>query len=103
MIILRETLGVYRGMGRHIALYGPEGVRNYFLNLFVGEILYTIALCLTKFSVLLFYVRIFGKSNIGIPVIIIGSIVACWGVAVVSRAALPQNSLELIEKILGHR
>lgn len=91
------TSGVHRGVGRHIALYGPEGVRNFFLNLFVCEILYTIVLCLTKFSVMLFYIRIFGKSNIGIPVGIIGSIVACWGVAVVGHPFSPQQILELME------
>ena len=81
-------LGVHRGVGRHIELYGPEGVKHFYLSLFVCEILYTLTLCLTKFSILLFFLRIFGKTNIRIPIYILASIVTGWAIAVVTHQGL---------------
>lgn len=74
---------VRRGVGRHIELYGLEGVKHFYLSLFVCEILYTLTLCLTKFSILLFLIRIFGKTSIRIPIMILASIVTGWAIAVV--------------------
>lgn len=76
-------------MGTHIARYGPEGVKHFFIGLFVCEIFYTLTLCFTKFSILFFYWRIFGKTNIQIPAAVLGSIVTGWGIAVVSPRPLP--------------
>ena len=75
--------GVHRGVGRHIEVYGPEGVEHFYLSLFVCEILYTLTLCLTKYSILLFFLRLFTKTNIRIPIYILGSIVTGWAIAVV--------------------
>lgn len=76
--------GIHNGFGRHIELYGLEGVRHSYLGLFVYEILYPITLYLTKFSILLFYLRLFGKNtNIRLPVMILGSIISAWILAVV--------------------
>ena len=82
-LILR--LGVRRGVGRHIELYGAQGLEHFYLNLFVCEILYTITISLTKFSILLFYLRIFAKTNIRVPLLILASVITGWAVGVVSR------------------
>ena len=44
------------------------------------------ALCLTKFSILLFYHRLFGRTSIRIPLMILGFVVTGWGIAVVSTS-----------------
>lgn len=75
--------GVHRGVGRHIELYGTEGVKHFYISLFVCEIFYTLTLCLTKYSVLLFFLRIFTKANIRIPVSILAFVVTGWAIAVV--------------------
>ncbi|KAL2045122.1 hypothetical protein ABVK25_012213 [Lepraria finkii] len=74
---------VHRGVGRHIELYGLEGVRHFYLGLFVCEILYTMTLCLTKFSILLFYLRVFVRTTTRIPIAILASIITGWAIAVV--------------------
>lgn len=87
-----EAPGVYRGVGTHRALYDSKSVENFFKSLFVCETLYTLTLCCTKFSILLFYWRIFGKTNIRIPAIILASIVTGWGLSVVSRGFPPLDN-----------
>ncbi|EEQ28754.1 conserved hypothetical protein [Microsporum canis CBS 113480] len=56
---------------------------DFFLNLFVIEILYTLSVCFTKYSILLFYWRIFNATSIRIPIYIITSIVTGWGIGVI--------------------
>lgn len=88
--------GVHRGVGRHVEVYGLEGVKHFYLSLFVCEILYTLTLCLTKFSIMLFFLRIFGKTSIRIPIYILAMIVTGWAVSVVSSEAdLPSSKLLL--------
>ena len=55
-------------------------------GLFISEICYTGIICSIKFSLLAFYWRIFKQSKIRIPLYVIGTIVSCWGIAVVSVA-----------------
>ncbi|KAL2040179.1 hypothetical protein N7G274_007082 [Stereocaulon virgatum] len=78
------VIWVHRGLGRHIELYGPAGVKHFYLGLFVTEIFYTMTLCLTKFSILLFYLRIFARTTIRIPIAILGLIITAWAIAVVA-------------------
>ena len=84
--------GVHRGVGRHIEVYGLEGVKHFYLSLFVCEILYTLTLCLTKFSIMLFFLRIFGRTNIRIPIYILAMIVTGWAVSVVSSEVDQRSS-----------
>lgn len=88
--------GVHRGLGRHAELYGLEGVKHFYLGLFVCEILYTLTLCLTKFSILLFFVRIFAKTNIRIPVLVLATIVTGWAIAVVCSNTFLRSSKSLL-------
>ncbi|KAJ5210071.1 hypothetical protein N7491_009883 [Penicillium cf. griseofulvum] len=79
---------VHRGVGRHIYPLGQTGVSHFYLNLFVCEILYTLALCCTKYSILLFFWRIFNRTNIRIPICIIASLVTGWGLGVIITTVL---------------
>ena len=56
-------------------------------GLFISEVSYTIIICSIKFSLLAFYWRIFKQSKIRVPIYILGAIVSCWGIAVVSATS----------------
>ena len=88
--------GVHRGVGRHVEVYGLEGVKHFYLSLFICEILYTLTLCLTKFSIMLFFLRIFGKTSIWIPIYILAMVVTGWAVSVVSSEADLRSSKRLL-------
>jgi hypothetical protein len=75
-------------------------VRNFFLNLFVIEILYTLSICLTKFSILLFYWRIFGSTTIRIPIYTTAALVTGWGIGVVCIPG-PSQSVSLPSSFNG--
>ena len=77
------SIGIVQGFGKHFQVLGPDFFTVFFKHLFIGEILYTLVLCLVKYSILAFYWRLFG-SSIRIPMYVFGSIVSAWGVAVVS-------------------
>lgn len=97
----QELLGVQRGVGTHLALFQPAAVKHFFINLFVCEIFYTLVLCFTKFSILLFYWRIF-KTNIRIPVIILATIVTGWGISVVSNGSSSLNHGDIDRKHIDY-
>ncbi|OJJ70086.1 hypothetical protein ASPBRDRAFT_45416 [Aspergillus brasiliensis CBS 101740] len=77
------VIWVYRGVGTHIYLYGMTGLYHFLINLFVCEILYTLSICFTKYSVLLFYWRIFGTTSIRIPIYVLAFVVTGWGLGVI--------------------
>ncbi|KAH1979742.1 hypothetical protein KXW88_006959 [Aspergillus fumigatus] len=77
------VIWVYRGVGTHIYPLGMTGFSNFFVNLFVYEIFYTLSICVTKYSILMFYWRIFGTTNIRIPIYVIFFLVTCWGLGVI--------------------
>jgi hypothetical protein len=85
---------VHRGVGLHIYPLGQTGVSHFYLNLFVCEILYTLALCCTKYSILLFFWRIFNRTNIRIPICIIACLVTGWGLGVV-RTPRPYSQVPM--------
>ncbi|XRM45278.1 hypothetical protein ABZX51_008378 [Aspergillus tubingensis] len=74
---------VNHGVGQHIYLYGLPGLHHFLLNLFIVEILYTLSICFTKYSILMFYWRIFGMSNIRYPIYLIAFVVTGWGLGVI--------------------
>ncbi|KAJ5971296.1 uncharacterized protein N7479_001214 [Penicillium vulpinum] len=76
-------LWVNRGVGTHIYPLGLTGVSHFYINLFVCEILYTLSLCFTKYSILLFFWRIFNLTNIRIPIYIIASLITGWGLGII--------------------
>ena len=78
------SLVVDHGLGRHIWTGPPDAALAWAKGLFVSEISYTCVICSVKFSLLAFYWRIFKQSKIRIPIYVLGAIVSCWGIAVVS-------------------
>lgn len=53
------------------------------IGLFVSEIVYTLTLCLVKYSTLCLYWRVFGTSKRNrIPIWILAGLVTAWGVAI---------------------
>lgn len=75
---------IQHGLGKHIWVGPADAAVVWARGLFISELSYTIIICSIKFSVLAFYWRIFKQSQIRIPIYVIGTIVSCWGVAVVS-------------------
>ena len=73
---------VHHGLGKHVEADGPNSVEEFYLGLFICEILYTLTICLTKFLVLLFYCHIFAES-IRVPLMVIALIATGWAIAVV--------------------
>ncbi|THC88925.1 hypothetical protein EYZ11_011626 [Aspergillus tanneri] len=74
---------VERGVGTHIYKWRLTGVSHFYINLFVCEILYTLSLCFNKYSILLFFWRIFKFTNIRIPIYVLASIITAWGLGVI--------------------
>lgn len=87
---------IQRGVGTHIYRWGLPGVSHFYINLFVCEILYTLSLCFTKYSILLFFWRIFGSTNIRIPIYILAFVITAWGLGVVrlKPASIPYDYSE---------
>lgn len=73
------------GLGKHV--YASDNIEVsllvFFKGLLIQEICYTSVLVSAKFSVLLFYWRIFSVSSIRLPIIILASIVGSWGIAII--------------------
>ncbi|KAK4869229.1 hypothetical protein LT330_006229 [Penicillium expansum] len=74
---------VERGVGTHIYPLGMAGVSHFYINLFACEILYTLSVCFTKYSILLFFWRIFNSTNIRIPIYVLASMITGWGLGVI--------------------
>ncbi|KAL9614954.1 MAG: hypothetical protein Q9167_000596 [Letrouitia subvulpina] len=81
-LLISTIVWIKQGYGLHLWVLGQTYALNFFKNLFAGEILYTLVICLVKYSILAFYSRLFTKA-IRIPVFILGSIVTAWGIAVI--------------------
>ena len=75
---------VHHGMGKHIWVAPKDAGVVWAKGLFVSELSYTVIICSIKFSLLSFYWRIFKQSRIRIPIYVLGIVVSCWGIAVVS-------------------
>lgn len=74
---------VPHGTGKHIWAGPPEAAMVWAIGLFVSEIVYTLTLCLVKYSTLCLYWRVFGTSKRNrIPIWILAGLVTAWGVAI---------------------
>ena len=74
--------------GQHATHFTPETRTNFFIDLFVVQILYPMSIATTKYSILLFYRRIFNIPKTRIPLIAIGVAVTIWLVGVVRTLVL---------------
>ena len=79
---------VNHGLGRHIWVGPPDAAVAWAKGLFISEVSYTCIICSVKFSLLAFYWRLFKQSKIRIPIYVLGTVVTCWGIAVVSLRSL---------------
>ena len=79
---------VNHGLGRHVWVGPPDANEAWAKGLFISEVSYTCVICSVKFSLLAFYWRLFKQSKIRIPIYVLGAVVTCWGIAVVSLGSL---------------
>lgn len=82
MCFVSITYMVDHGLGKHVWVGPPDAAVVWAKGLFISEISYTFIICSIKFSLLSFYWRIFKQSSIRIPIYVLGTIVSCWGTAV---------------------
>ncbi|KAL8627300.1 hypothetical protein Q9189_006992 [Teloschistes chrysophthalmus] len=74
---------IHHGLGRHIWVAPKDAGVAWAKGLFISEVSYTIIICSIKFSLLAFYWRIFKQSKMRVPIYVLGTIVSCWGIAVI--------------------
>ena len=58
-ILIRRTAVDHGNFGRHIGAGTTENLSHFFESMYASQIVYPISIALTKFSILLFYMRIF--------------------------------------------
>ncbi|KAI5306541.1 hypothetical protein KEM56_000343 [Ascosphaera pollenicola] len=80
----RVMLLVNHGLGKHIwAADFPKASEVMMQGLFISEMVYTFTMVSVKFSISLFYYRIFKLRQINIVLLTVCAIVTCWGFALV--------------------
>ncbi len=91
-IILRLLLifspVVENGFGKHAEVAGVPAVITFYKCLYAFEILYAFPIAATKFSILLYYKRLFCVQSIKIPIYVVGILVSCWLIYLVSIFAV---------------
>ena len=80
-LLILDPTAVSNGMGKHVKDAGPNAVEKWHQVLYVYENFYAPAIATTKFSVLLFYNRIFSIPKFRTILYIIASTVAAWWIA----------------------
>ena len=75
-----------RGLGRDNQILSPNELELYLKGIFISDIGWAIAICLTKCSILAFYWRIFknGGRWFRITVWVVVALVINWGLVVVN-------------------
>lgn len=86
--------------GRHAHYETPESKVRYFELLYALQIMYPLAITSIKFSIILFYRRIFHVPSTVKPLLAIGGIVAAWCIAMV-RVSNDLEDLKLTFKSVG--
>ena len=69
---------VENGFGKHAEVAGVPAVLTFYKCLYAFEIIYAFPIAVTKFSILLYYKRIFSVQRIKIPIYALGCLVSCW-------------------------
>lgn len=82
---------VENGFGKHAEVAGTPAVLIFYKCLYVFEIVYPFPIAVTKFSILLYYKRLFRVQSIKIPIYIVAGLIACWLVYVVSCSSLASS------------
>ena len=91
------------GFGQHVQLATLETATRFFQMLYFVQIVYIFAIAFIKWSILLFYRRIFSVSGTKVPLLVIGVIVLCWSIASVSMQEYNLQILKLLLNLLDPR
>lgn len=76
---------VREGFGRHIWVTETDSREDYYIGLFISELVYIFGIVFVKWSILAFYWRIFSAdTRIRLPIWIMFTMVCMWGISVVS-------------------
>src|SRR5277367_3588805 len=67
-------------MGRHAVVVPLEDIERLLISLYVGCILYAVAIAVIKISILLLYRSLFPTPGIDLATKIIGAISIAWGI-----------------------
>jgi hypothetical protein len=84
------------GFGQHIYVLEPEVLEQFFKILFVTFLFYGAAVTFVKFSVLLFYNRIFPQNNFKRWLIALGVLSFLWWVAILLVTVLECSPIQKI-------
>jgi hypothetical protein len=76
------------GFGKHAEVAGTPAVLVFYKCLYIFEIVYPFPIAMTKFSILLYYKRLFRVQSIKIPIYVIAGLIACWLIYVVSVSGI---------------
>jgi hypothetical protein len=79
---------VENGFGKHAEVAGTPAVLIFYKYLYIFEIVYPFPITMTKFSILLYYKRLFRVQSIKIPIYIVAGLIACWLIYVVSVSGI---------------
>ena len=78
---LTVKLAVHYDFGKHVKDARPDAVAKWYKTLFVYENFYVPAIATTKFSVLLFYNRVFSIRSFRMVLYAIGATIMVWWIA----------------------
>jgi hypothetical protein len=97
MVVVLTSLGIPRGLGKHIQTFGPDVLRNFAIGIFTAELTYTGVIVTVKLSILALYWRIFGRTkSIRLPILILTTAVLSWGIAVVSSSLCQKRTVLIL-------
>ena len=75
---INEIIAVHYGFGRHQLMLSLDQIKNFLLNDWTIQIIFACAISVTRFSLLIFYHRLFPVKRFTILAVIIGAILIVW-------------------------
>ena len=75
---INEIIAVHYGFGRHQLMLSLDQIKNFLLNDWTIQIIFACAISVTRFSLLVFYHRLFPVKRFTIIAIIIGVVLIIW-------------------------
>lgn len=83
--ILAYSTVTQQGLGCDVHILPPDKLEIYLKGIFISDIGWAIAICLTKCSILAFYWRLFSQGrSFRITVRVFLGLIITWGIVVVS-------------------
>ena len=81
LVALTVKLAVHYDFGKHVKDARPDAIAKWYKILYVYQNFYVAAVATTKFSVLLFYNRVFSTRSFRMVLYAIGATVMMWWIA----------------------